>query len=222
MRQACGDNQHPDPQQFIQVFRLLSVASLIKPPRGSNVSGGEMLQTLTSLTDILHEENLARRQKLEEELDRILDQGDEDGIVESHFFSSETDEYLETATGPVASQHGYNKNTKINPYSFQVFGGYVARKARNLGMAKRCQDCFDSLTKDSDDVVPTQCLIDKKSRGFLLKASKQLYNFILKVENVILATLSSCKMSRNLLLDGKKQRKLCKIYKNMLLSHTFN
>lgn len=53
MRGACGANTHPDPKQFIQVYRLLSTASLIKPPRGSNVTGGEMLQSLTSYSDVL-------------------------------------------------------------------------------------------------------------------------------------------------------------------------
>ncbi|KAJ1522466.1 hypothetical protein ONE63_001656 [Megalurothrips usitatus] len=53
VRQACGCGSHPDPLQFIQVYRLLSVASLVKPPRGSNVTGAEMLEALLSASDLL-------------------------------------------------------------------------------------------------------------------------------------------------------------------------
>jgi len=49
VRQACGSNQHPDPKQFVQIYRLLSCYSLIKPPRGSNVDGGEVIKTLLDI-----------------------------------------------------------------------------------------------------------------------------------------------------------------------------
>ncbi|KAE9522727.1 hypothetical protein AGLY_016874 [Aphis glycines] len=42
LRQGCGANQHPDPLQFKQIYRLLSCYSLIKPPKGSNISGGKI------------------------------------------------------------------------------------------------------------------------------------------------------------------------------------
>ncbi|XP_044594965.1 putative mediator of RNA polymerase II transcription subunit 24 isoform X1 [Cotesia glomerata] len=46
MRSACGCNDHPDPILFGQVFRLLCSYSLATPPRGSNVTGGELLKSL--------------------------------------------------------------------------------------------------------------------------------------------------------------------------------
>jgi len=52
LRQGCGDNQHPDPLQFKQIYRLLSCYSLIKPPKGSNISGGEMLNSLIQMSSI--------------------------------------------------------------------------------------------------------------------------------------------------------------------------
>jgi len=52
IRSVCGSNDHPDAILFIQMFRLLTIYSLVKPPRGSNISGGEMLKTLLNIEDI--------------------------------------------------------------------------------------------------------------------------------------------------------------------------
>lgn len=52
MRAAGGCNSHPESLQIGQIFRLMSIYSLVKPPRGSNVSGGEMLQTLLNVENI--------------------------------------------------------------------------------------------------------------------------------------------------------------------------
>ena len=48
IRHAYGSNNHPDPQTFLQLYRLLSTYSLIKPPKGSSIAGSEMLSALLS------------------------------------------------------------------------------------------------------------------------------------------------------------------------------
>ncbi|KAE8745955.1 hypothetical protein FOCC_FOCC007316 [Frankliniella occidentalis] len=52
VRQSCGRNTHPEPRVFAQLFRLLSIYSLVKPCRGSNITGGEMVTALFSLEDM--------------------------------------------------------------------------------------------------------------------------------------------------------------------------
>lgn len=74
MRQACGSNQHPDPRQFVQIYRLLSCYSLIKPPRGSNVSGGDILKALLDIKTT-NEEEMQKKADLEIKLDNLLDGG---------------------------------------------------------------------------------------------------------------------------------------------------
>lgn len=203
IRQACGANDKPTPKQFIQVYRLLSFASLIKPPRGSNVTGGEMLQSLTSFKDALEDPDAERRQKLEEEVDRILDKGDEDALIEKHMFSLDPNDYKETVAVDDPASHSYHINRKINPYAFQFFGGYVARKARQFSAAKNCEACFKTLIRQSTEApVETQYLIDKKSRGFLMKASAALYNFLVKLENTILSVINRKKISKHILWEG--------------------
>ncbi|KAK3927029.1 Transposable element P transposase [Frankliniella fusca] len=53
LRYACGSSDHPDPKLFKEVYRLLTTYSLVKPPRGSNVTGGDLLGSLLKLKDIV-------------------------------------------------------------------------------------------------------------------------------------------------------------------------
>lgn len=39
VRASLGKNEHPDAVLFLFVFRILSMYSLVKPPRGTNVTG---------------------------------------------------------------------------------------------------------------------------------------------------------------------------------------
>ncbi|KAF4524585.1 hypothetical protein B566_EDAN008540 [Ephemera danica] len=45
VRGIGGCSTHPDPIKFAQLVRLLSLYSLVKPPRGSNITGGDMLNS---------------------------------------------------------------------------------------------------------------------------------------------------------------------------------
>lgn len=52
IRGACVSNDHPDSLLFVQVYRLLSFYSLVKPPKGSNVQGAEIFETLLQSKDV--------------------------------------------------------------------------------------------------------------------------------------------------------------------------
>ena len=52
MRHCCGSNDHPDSSLFIQMYKLVSTYSLVKPPKGSNVSGGDIVKFLIDMKDI--------------------------------------------------------------------------------------------------------------------------------------------------------------------------
>ncbi|KAK3917087.1 Transposable element P transposase [Frankliniella fusca] len=82
IRGACGSNNHPDPLMFINVYRLLMTYSLIKPPRGSNVTGSEMLQALLDLKDLEGEKNKESMEELLSKLDAYLDCDVEVGNLE--------------------------------------------------------------------------------------------------------------------------------------------
>lgn len=77
MRQNAGPNNTPDPTTFVQLFRLLSVYSLVSPPKGinSNVHGSDNLRALMSAHDPIAEAIDERVKEFEELIDQILSHG---------------------------------------------------------------------------------------------------------------------------------------------------
>ncbi|KAF0742942.1 Uncharacterized protein FWK35_00022370, partial [Aphis craccivora] len=111
IRGACGSGTHPDSLLFIQVYRLLSTYSLVRPPKGSNISGETLLEAIISMPDILTEKNNERKKEIENKLDNIFDNKD-------NGFSLESD-------------HNYTA-LPINPHALTVLAGYVTRKMRKI------------------------------------------------------------------------------------------
>ncbi|KAK3916461.1 Transposable element P transposase [Frankliniella fusca] len=177
-------------QDALEVFRLLQTASLIKPPRGSNVTGGQMLESITTLQEVIEETAIEKKIKLEEILDNLLDNGEADEILQNNFL-------------PVNDHdHSYHFNCTIDKYAFEMFGGYVARKARTFSVAKKCDSCFNSLLRPNDQPLKeSQYLIEKRSRGHLLVPSDSLTELLYQVESILLVVFSRSKMNRHILLD---------------------
>ena len=74
MRHACGSNDHSHPQTFLQLYRLLSTYSLVKPSKGSSVAGSEMLNALLDISDVTDDVD-SRSSEFRQLLDEILDKG---------------------------------------------------------------------------------------------------------------------------------------------------
>jgi hypothetical protein len=75
IRRAAGPNNHPNPRLFAQLHRLLSVYSLIQPPKNSNVSGVENLNALMSGEDLIAAAQEARKDMINEMLDEVIELG---------------------------------------------------------------------------------------------------------------------------------------------------
>ena len=73
MRHCCGSNDHSDSALFILMYKLVSTYSLVKPPKGSNVSGGEILKVLIDIKDIKAVDE--RQEQWDAQIDTILDKG---------------------------------------------------------------------------------------------------------------------------------------------------
>lgn len=152
------------------MYRLLTAYSLIKPPRGSNVTGSEMLDTLLSLEDLEDNTDINKRKELEDKLDLILD-GD---IM---FDEEENVDF---------NDHAYIQKP-IDEQALTVFGGYVSRKLRKLKAVKDCKDCFNSVCKPADSnntKEDRERLLDLRSYGGYLKPSSDLYDLIYKVRKM--------------------------------------
>ncbi|XP_044595407.1 uncharacterized protein LOC123272579 isoform X2 [Cotesia glomerata] len=74
MRSACGCNDHSDVMLFAQVYRLLCSYSLATPPKGSNVTAGELLQSLMQTKDSLALASAPKNEWLKK-LDAIVENG---------------------------------------------------------------------------------------------------------------------------------------------------
>lgn len=81
MRNACGCNDHSDVTTFLQVFHLLSTYSLIKPPRGSNVTGSEMVRSLLDFNDLTPANNV--QQELNNRLELLLRTGSKSVMIDN-------------------------------------------------------------------------------------------------------------------------------------------
>lgn len=177
MRSACGSNDHPDSVLYIQMFRLISTYSLVKPPKGSNVSGGEMLETLMTLEDVT--EHVSKKSKIswEDSMDRILDQG---------IHCDDLKEIIE--------------KTPDNPNDFIItyISGYVGRKAIHFST---CQNCQNSLKFNNFEEINRNKVLEVRSRGELLASSNGLYELISTLESVIVKTIEINKLNVDTFFD---------------------
>ena len=161
-----------------------------------------MIHSLSSVSDVFREADLKRRIAQEEQLDQILENGDDNDLIEG-LIDKEQEEQDHNEQNE-HNEHTYQVNTTIDDHAFQMFCGYVARKARTFSCAKKCENCFRTLTKPSDQPLQeTQHLIEKRSRGFLLVASDALYGTLKKVEDTNLKVISRSKLHHHILFEGK-------------------
>ncbi len=183
IRQGCGAHSHPDPWQFIQIYRLMSFKSLVKPPRGSNVTGADMLQCLLDQSHPTDDENKQRRIQLEKEFDEALDTG-------------------EIINGPF-SDHTYYENLTIDFGALRMFGGYVARKARKTSVARNCETCYCSLTAPVEQPLhEDDDIIHSRSLGYLLIPSDALMNILQEIETSVLQVFQSTHLHKDLIFES--------------------
>lgn len=150
---------------FIEVYRLLTTYSLVKPPRGSNVTGGDLLGSLLKLKDIVGEKNASRREDLEKKIDDIL----EGGVPFEEYDVMNTD------------MQACEK--EIDEHALTYFGGYICRKARKMQPAASCAECFKSLhAPPARESLEREQLIDLRTYGGLLKPSDKLFELVMQVK----------------------------------------
>ncbi|XP_050065762.1 uncharacterized protein LOC126554770 [Aphis gossypii] len=98
IRQVAGPNDHPSTPTFLQLYRMLSVYSLIKPPKTGNCTIFEdniPIITVTDLKDIINDptntsDRINKIEKLKEKINHIVDKGcwDADDVFTEHNYSN--------------------------------------------------------------------------------------------------------------------------------------
>ena len=166
---------------FAQIYRLLSVYSLIKPRRGSNVEGVDILNTMLNFRDLQTEKN---QENVCEILDTII--SDDDPAVE----------HIPTFLEKI--KHHDHRLCKSPDFVQGFVAGYVAFRAKTL---TKCIDCIANVQnqrKVGDD--ERYKLIDACNRGRLQYPSDDLYKLTDNLENVILHILAGGQLNRDTFL----------------------
>lgn len=180
LRHCCGSNDHPDIRLFMKVIRLIMVYSLVKPPKGCNVSASDTMETLikrkpeeSKVTD----ERIQWDNKLKNVLTSKKESGNEDE------YDYETDHDYDVAMTSKEAQAYYS--------------GVIARSAERF---TRCSTCLDSLRNETpqerDKAIV--CL----THGFLYYASDALFQLTTEIERALLKVIGLHSLNEDTLIQA--------------------
>ncbi|KAK3918872.1 DNA transposase [Frankliniella fusca] len=171
--------------------RLTACAAFgLRPPKGSNVTGGDMLRSLLSMPDVTAEQNKQKRLDLEKSLDEALDAGE---VIDSCPFSD----------------HDYYKNSTIDISALKHFGGYVVRRTRRFTCAKSCDQCFESLRAPADYQFREEedNIIHSRSLGYLITPSDEVMTILETLERTVLEVFQTRHLHKDLFVEVMDQVK---------------
>lgn len=161
------------------MYRLVSTYSLVKPPKGSNVSGGDLVEVLLKIKDIKNIDE--RRSQWDAQIDMILDRNS-DALYDA---------------AKILEDHDYFKCT-FSDYVLAYVSGFVVRKSKRFIKHKvqkqmvPCEECLSTLIFDKKkDEEPPEFfkLIHLKSRGYLYEPSLPLFSLISMLEEATLKVI---------------------------------
>ncbi|XP_012267459.2 uncharacterized protein LOC105693038 [Athalia rosae] len=171
MRHSCEGNDHPDSKIFAQVYRFASTFSLIRFPKGCNVSSDNLLKNVMKPDEVSSSSNQERESWLQN-IDAILEgtepQVERSSIVEDH-------DYNEAVTSDT-----------VQPY----IAGYITRKIHKI---VKCTDCLTTIHMNAVDGqrVQRNDVIHKMNiYGGLMYPSYKLFELTKQLEECVLRAVS--------------------------------
>lgn len=184
IRQSSGSNEHPTPTQFLIVVNCLSFYGLVKCISQGNCEDS-LLASLLDVGDKDSAEIPERRMPAGTTVKLSVDQA---GACHDH------------------SQHIVKSDSRL---VFHI-AGYVARKCV---MKAKCESCISLLTMPAtDDSFQLARYTRYCDRGGLIYPSAQLYDFVLKLENLFTECFSQSKLHAESIFDvlDVVRARLCK------------
>lgn len=164
IRGCCVAFDKPDPLLFIQVYKLLTFYSLVKPPKGSNVEGLEVFETLLNEKDTAVNENI---KQMSETLNKIIERGE-----------NNNEQYS------VKRVHDYNV-VSVNQFVQAYFSGFLCKKVETW---TNCINCLSTITKTEGN-LERDGMINKLTKGYLKYPSEKMFNLLSKLDLAILQTV---------------------------------
>lgn len=158
IRQSSGSDDHPSANQFLYVYRLLSVSNLVKPGKRTSVRC-DASKILLTVQSVVPQPRIPFVPGIETLLDSILVEQSEENLLHH------------------LPEHDYTKSTPEECIQFYL-GGYVAHK---LSKYTSCNDCVMSLS-DAGNVSADSKLVELKTRGGLKLPSFALTSLIKLLE----------------------------------------
>uniref|UniRef100_A0A2S2PSU5 Transposable element P transposase-like RNase H C-terminal domain-containing protein n=1 Tax=Schizaphis graminum TaxID=13262 RepID=A0A2S2PSU5_SCHGA len=165
IRQIAGPNDHPSTPTFLQLYRMLNVYSLLKPPKSGNCKVDEENKSILDITDLKElmndtSEREEKVKKLKEKIDILIEEGDGDP----------EDIFLE---------HDYTKSTVFECVVYYL-GGYLAKR---LSKKTKCTLCISGLKNNNSEINTNKSeLVEMKTRGFLTHPNGNMYNTLQVIE----------------------------------------
>lgn len=193
LRSRGGLDNHPESSKFAQLYRLMSIYSLIKPPKGSNVTGGEICEVLCNEPAIKPtSSNLLTKVQVMAKVTKILECEEFDPNIDVDLSENDFSEHCKAIKAAIIGH----------------MSGYVARTAL-ARFCDNCSFCKKALTS-KDETLPQNILTHFRSYGFLTYPSVELFNLISALETVVLQTLH----------DGLKKDTLYTVMDNFVFNNT--
>lgn len=176
------------------MYKLISTYSLVKPPKGSNISGGEILNVLINIKDLPNVND--RKAQWNAQLDTILDRGNNMDILPEAV--------------SILQEHNYS-SCSTSEFVLTYVAGYIARKAARFakfqidGVTAVCENCIQSMQLSSSEEIPANYkLITLRSRESLINPSVALVSLISILEKAILDTLNFHTLNAETLFEVTK------------------
>lgn len=166
IRQAAGPNDHPMGPTFLHLYRILSLYSILKPPKTGNCSILDVHApkiTISELKEIFQSNESIRDIKLKDIRSKI------DEIVEEGHWEADD----------IFIDHPYNDSSALNCIIYYA-SGYIARE---IAKSTSCKVCIDALVSPNKYVdVPDAHLVNIKTKGALTHPNTHLFQLINIIE----------------------------------------
>ncbi|XP_077535872.1 uncharacterized protein LOC144148165 [Haemaphysalis longicornis] len=166
IRQAGGQNEHPTFPTFLQLYRMLSLYSLLKPPQFGNCTAAESSQSaFVTLADIrgIYKSSAAERPKKLEELRNKLD-----GLISQGNWECED-----------VFDHDYCDANVVDCIIYYVTG-FVSRKLANKTSCVVCKEALKGHRGFSKAAEAE--LVNCKTRGRLTHPNAHLFQLFRNIE----------------------------------------